>query len=255
MTGRHFVWYELMSEDCASAQAFYGRVLGWHSAPAPMGDNQYFLQTLAGGGQVAGMMPLTAEAAAMGARAAWYGYVSVDSVDNSAAHAERLGAKVHVAPQDIPGIGRFAVLGDPEGAAICLFAGQGEMAPPSLKETGRVGWHELLANDLGTAIEFYAAMFAWQKDRAMDMGPMGTYQLFSDGTEAMGGMMNKPPGMPMPAWLFYFNVDGIDAAVGRVNAGGGKVLHGPMEVPGGSWVVQCTDPQGVMFALVGSRQP
>lgn len=253
MQGRHFVWYELMTNEATAAQAFYGQVLGWTSVPAPMEGKAYFLQNLADGGQVAGIMPMTPEAAAMGARTGWYGYVGVADVDASAAQAARLGGAVHLAPQDIPGIGRFAVLGDPQGAVFCLFAGHGEMPPPSLREAGRVGWHELMAADREAAFEFYAAMFGWQKDRAVDTGPMGIYQLFSDGAEAMGGMMTKPDAMPMPGWLFYFNAGPIEAAVQRVTSAGGKVLNGPMEVPGGSWIAQCMDPQGVMFALVGSR--
>ncbi len=85
------------------------------------------------------------------------------------------------------------------------------------------------------------------------MGPMGTYQLFAAGGEAIGGMMTKPAQIPSPAWLFYFIVPEIDAAAARATDRGGQVLNGPMQVPGGGWIVQCTDPQGAMFALVGNR--
>ena len=66
--------------------------------------------------------------------------------------------------------------------------------------------------------------------------------------------MNKPDGVPSPAWLFYFNVPEIDAAVARVTDNGGGILTGPLQVPGGSWIVQCMDPQGAMFALVACRR-
>jgi uncharacterized protein len=88
----------------------------------------------------------------------------------------------------------------------------------------------------------------------MDMGPMGIYQMFAFGGEAIGGMMTKPPSMPAPCWMYYFNVDGIDAAKARVETGGGAILNGPMEVPGGHWIVQCRDPQGAMFCLVAPRR-
>ncbi len=253
MQPRHFIWYELVTNDMDGAASFYGKLLGWRAAPVPMDGKQYHLLTLPEDGQVAGMMPLTAEAAAMGARAGWYGYVSVADVDASAVQARGLGGKVHLPPTEIPGIGRFAVLGDPQGAVICLFAGDGEMPPASLRATGRVGWHELMADDWQAAFGFYAAMFGWRKDRAVDTGSMGTYQLFAAGEEAMGGMFDKPAAVPMPAWLYYFNVDDIDAAADRVTGGGGQIVNGPMEVPGGMWIVQCVDPQGVMFALVGRR--
>ena len=73
------------------------------------------------------------------------------------------------------------------------------------------------------------------------------------GGDPIGGMFNRPAEVPVTFWLYYFNVDDIDAAVRRVEAGGGKVLNGPMEVPGGAWIIQGQDPQGAMFALVGPR--
>jgi predicted enzyme related to lactoylglutathione lyase len=62
-------------------------------------------------------------------------------------------------------------------------------------------------------------------------------------------MMVKPPSMQAPSWTFYFNVPAIDAAAERVTSSGGTIINGPMEVPGGTWIVQCLDPQGAMFAL------
>jgi predicted enzyme related to lactoylglutathione lyase len=88
----------------------------------------------------------------------------------------------------------------------------------------------------------------------MDMGAMGKYRIFGlDGVQ-MGGMMDKPKEMPMSSWTFYFQVDGLDAAIARIEAQGGKVTHGPDQVPGDSWIVQAEDPQGASFALVSGRR-
>jgi hypothetical protein len=54
-------------------------------------------------------------------------------------------------------------------------------------------------------------------------------------------------------WNFYFCVDSIKAAVERVKSGGGKIVNGPTQVPGGGWIIQGQDPQGAMFSLVGSH--
>jgi hypothetical protein len=59
--------------------------------------------------------------------------------------------------------------------------------------------------------------------------------------------------VPVPFWLYYFSIGDIDAAAERVKAGGGQILEGPLEVPGGSWIARCTDPQGAIFALEGNR--
>ncbi len=66
--------------------------------------------------------------------------------------------------------------------------------------------------------------------------------------------MTKPPAVPVPCWQYYINVAGIDAAAGRVTQGGGKILNGPHQVPGGSWIAQCSDPQGAMFAMVSATR-
>ena len=181
----------------------------------------------------------------------------------SDADAERLsgaGASVKRPPEDIPGVGRFAVMSDPGGAIFMLLKGSSpdgmEAAPPMA--TGHVGWHELYSGSFDADLAFYTSQFGWGKGEAMDMGPMGSYQLFSmsggtDFNSMEGGMMPKPEQIPEPQWLFYFVVPDIDEGVEKVKAGGGTVLNGPAEVPGGAWIIQATDPQGAMFALVGMR--
>jgi predicted enzyme related to lactoylglutathione lyase len=112
----------------------------------------------------------------------------------------------------------------------------------------------LLAADGEKAWEFYSSLFGWKKLDAMDMGPMGKYQLFATEEEMDGGMLTKPPQIPHPFWLFYFNVDAVDAAGERVKAHGGKILMGPTEVPGGTWILQCSDPQGAAFAVMSAKR-
>jgi predicted enzyme related to lactoylglutathione lyase len=98
-------------------------------------------------------------------------------------------------------------------------------------------------------------LFGWTQSDAIDMGPMGTYQLFATGGMAVGGMMTRmDPAIP-PAWLFYVNVAEIGAAQARIEESGGAVLHGPHQVPGGSWIVQARDPQGAVFAVVAPGSP
>ena len=249
-----FVWYELMTTDRSAAQAFYSKVVGWGAQDANMPGLEYTMFTVQDV-PVGGLMDLPEEARAMGLPPSWLGYVAVDDVDASAGHARRLGGTVHVEPRDIPEVGRFSVVADPQGAMLALFksASPGQDHPAGPDAPGRTGWHELLAVDWEKAFAFYREMFGWQKADAMDMGPMGTYQLFSAGGPAIGGMFNKPADVPAAFWLYYSIVDDIDSAVVRVTDNGGRIVTGPMEVPGGRWVVQATDPQGAMFALLGTR--
>jgi uncharacterized protein len=248
-----FVWYELMSTDVAAAKTFYGKVVGWHTEDVPMPHLTYTLVRV-GDTQVGGMMPLPKEASDAGMRPCWVGYIGVDDVDGAAAKAQGLGGKTYKAPTDIPTVGRFAVVGDPQGAMFNLFkpAQPGERVMSS--EPGHIGWHELHTTDWQSAFKYYSQMFGWTKGDAMDMGPMGTYQLFKIDDMAAGAMFNSPVAHVACFWLFYFLTGNIDAAGKRVTDNGGKIMQGPMQVPGDLWIIQAADPQGAAFALLGSRK-
>lgn len=250
-----FVWHELMTTDTKAAKAFYGKVVGWGAQDMPTPGMTYTLLT-AGQASVAGLMDIPENAKKMNAPPSWTGYVGVEDVDGTVDRIKKLGGTVYVTPTDIPNIGRFAVVTDPQKAAFALFKQQS--APPQDQQAqpnapGQVGWNELCADDWQKAFAFYSGLFGWKKGEAHDMGPMGTYQIFLAGDQPIGGMFNKPPMVPAPFWLYYVNVKSIDAATESVKGNGGQIINGPMEVPGGSWIVQCKDPQGAMFALVGPR--
>jgi len=248
-----FVWYELATSDIEGAKVFYTNVMGWGTTAASMPGSNY-TQFTAGDTPVAGLLKLPAEASRTGAAPQWIGFVGVDDADVAAGRVKQLGGTVLVPPMDVPNVTRFSVIADPQMAPLALVK-RPERSPQWSKQLGapgHVSWHELHATGWEKAFAFYSELLGWQKaDSHVDS--MGTYQQFSAGKEAIGGMFNKPPMIPATFWLYYFNVDDIDAASGRVTAGGGQIVNGPMEVPGGQWIIQGRDPQGAMFALVGSR--
>ena len=251
-----FFWYELMTTDREAAEAFYREVVGWSSADAG-GPNAGYTIFSASGRGVAGAMTLPDEACAAGARPGWIGYIPVSDVDAVVARIEAAGGALKKRPFDIDEVGRAAMVSDPTGAGFALLAPlpMGDLpAPPKRMTPGHCGWHELHAGDGDAAFRFYSDLFGWTEASALDMGPMGTYRLWSAGGEAVGGMMTKMPQMERAAWLFYFVVESVDAAAERIGAAGGTVVNGPMAVPDGSWIVQGLDPQGAMFALVSERR-
>ena len=246
-----FAWYELMTPDTTAAAAFYSAVVGWTPRDSGQPGMDYTL-FLAGDTGVAGMMTLPPGAD----RPAWLGYVSVDDVDAYAARLTKAGGAIHRPATDIPGVIRFAVVADPQGAVFAIYTPLMEGAAPPLvpDKPGYAAWRELMAADGAKAFDFYSGLFGWTKADAVDMGPMGVYQLFADGGQAVGGMMTKPADIPAPFWTYYFQVDGIEAAAARLKAAGGAVINGPHQVPGGTWIVQATDPQGAMFALTSGNK-
>jgi predicted enzyme related to lactoylglutathione lyase len=248
-----FVWYELTTTDAETAKAFYADVVGWGLCDASMPGAAYTLFT-AGEVAVAGLIGLPAEARKMGAQPRWTGYVGVDDVDAATDRFKRLGGTVYVPPTDVPDVSRFSVVADPQAATLALVKwlnpGQEQSAAPTLP--GHVGWHALSAVNWKKAFAFYGELFGWQKEVDADVVGIDTYQLFSAAGQTIGSMSTKPPTVPMPFWLYYFNVGDIDAAVERVKAGGGKILEGPVDAPGDKRIARCTDPQGAMFALTGA---
>ena len=249
-----FVWYELITTDIECAKAFYPRVLGWGTQDVSMPSMAYSLFTL-GEASVSGLMGLPAGADKIGAKPRWIGYVEVDDVDATAALINQLKGAVHVPPTNFYNFSRFAVVADPQAASFGLISWLRPVQLPKAEANvpGSIAWHELLAADREKAFAFYGSLFGWQKAEAR-VGPRGTYQFFSAGQQTIGGIVTKPRTVSMPSWVYYFNVGDIDAAVQRVKIGGGQVLEGPIEVPGGSWIIQCLDPQGAIFALVGTRR-
>ncbi|MDW6021166.1 VOC family protein [Mesorhizobium sp. BAC0120] len=246
----NFVWYELMTSDVKAAEAFYKDAVGWTPETWPGAAMPYVIMKVGDRG-VAGLMTIPEEARAMGQPPAWLGYIYARDADATTEAIRKAGGTVHREPADIPEVGRFAVVADPQGAIFMLLSPKGpDQASLPARTPGTIGWHELYTTDWQAAIDFYSGQFGWTKDEGHDMGDMGIYQLFSVDGQQIGGMMNKPPQVPVPAWLYYFTVPDIDAAAERVKKGGGNVLMGPMEVPGGSRVIQAQDPQGAIFALM-----
>jgi uncharacterized protein len=250
----HFVWYELMTTDMAAAQAFYAKVVSFGTRDASTPGMPYTLLT-AGEVAVGGMMTLPPEARRMGALPRWLGYVAVADVDASTRRMRDLGGAVHIPPADIPGIGRFSVVADPQGATLALIKPSGDNEPPSdtLDKPGYVGWHELLAVEGGKAFAIYSELFGWRKAE-LESNSDSAYEPFAARVQTIGGMFTKPPIVAMPFWLYYFNVADIAAAAANVTALGGKILEGPVDVPGDSRVARCEDPQGAMFALMEKRK-
>lgn len=117
-----WAWHEVMTNDVAGAKAFYTALLGWSAQDVQMPTGPYTL-FMKGTEQVAGCMAIPQANGQPVCPPHWLSYVRVDDVDATVARARDLGARVDVAGMDIPGVGRFAVLGDPTGATFALFQG------------------------------------------------------------------------------------------------------------------------------------
>lgn len=242
----NFVWLDLLSYDASASIAFYMHVMGWTTQP--FADN--YVMFAGAQGPLGGVATITDPLREQGVPPHWAGFVQVADARKTAAEAQRLGGRIWREPTEYPEIGYLGVIGDPQGAAISLVQPPQLMRLHDAEQPGELTWSELTTTDHQAAFTFYSQLFGWKRVRGFDMGPGGEYLIFGNGGRDLGGMFTKGADRPGPAgWLYYFETDDLDAALSRAVARGGKVLNGPMQVPGGARVAQLADMHGVMFAL------
>ncbi len=242
-TGR-FYWHELNTTDVEQAKGFYGELFGWTFTSMDMGPMGTYTLVNAGAKQVGGIAK-----AEPGTPAGWLAYVTTTDVDATTAAAKAAGAKEIVPPSDIPGQGRFSILTDAQGAAFAPFRPLAESADTEERAgLGHFCWTELVTQDPKAAIPFYAKLFGWGTDEK-DMGPIGTYTMFTRGEKHAGGAMKAMNPHAPSMWLNYVVVENVDNSYARVEKLGGKQLVPPMDIPGVGRMAIALDPAGAAIAL------
>ena len=236
-----FVWHELLTSDTAGAGAFYPKVVSWK--PQPWERDPSYTLWMGKAGPIGGVATL--DDATGGPR--WLAYVGVEDVHAAVAQAKSMGAKVTKDVTDMPGTGTYAVLTDPQGAEFAVFKSANPPGNGGAASAGDFSWHELHTTDADAAVSFYSKLCGWEIGPKHDMGEHGTYHLMVHGGNQYVGIF-KSTNMP-PNWMCYVKVDDAGKAATAAKSAGGRVLNGPMEVPGGSWIAQIMDPAGVTFAV------
>jgi hypothetical protein len=239
-----FVWHELLSGDAAAATAFYTKVVPWKTQPWEQ-DSSYSMW-VAKNGPVGGIAKLDGSAPPH-----WLAYVAVPDVNGTVDAAKGLGARVLRDKTSLPNGGAYAVLADPQGAEFAIYESGPQAGPngASTPSAGDFSWHELATTDAKAAMEFYTKLLGWEAGPVHDMGPAGKYHLFLHQGNQYGGMFVADSAGNGPSWLCYISVDDVGKAATAARNAGGRVMNGPMEVPGGSWIAQVMDSEGAPFAV------
>src|SRR5436305_7744234 len=245
-----FIWYELLTPDIAGAKDFYDAVVGWNIAGKSDLPNDYRMIGRSDGKFAGGAMQINDEMQQHGARPTWLGYIRVPDVDQSVAAIQREGGQVHMPAFDIPGVGRVAMVTDPQGAPFYVMKPLPPEGDPNAKSDvfspdgeQRVGWNELSTSDPVAARRFYGHQFGWSSDEFMPMGEQGEYRFFDHQGQRIGAVAGAMDGQ-QPHWRYYFRVPSIAAAKQTAEAKGGKIDVRPTEVPTGDSIGIDTDPQG-----------
>ena len=258
-----FIWYELMTTDAGAARDFYKAVIGWDIAAEPTGDSDmdYRMIQRSDGGMAGGVLVLTEAMCAGGAKPGWLGYIHTPDVDGTLDTIKKAGGDVQMPPADMPGVGRIAMVADPQGAHFYLMTPVPPAYYPDAKsdvfdvvKPQHCRWNQLQTTGPMAAVMLYRDLFGWQQEGSMPMGNMGDYLFIQNDGVGIGAIMPLMPDVPDPVWSYFFGVDDIDRATAEVVAGGGRLDGDVQQIPGGEFSVHCFDPQGAGFGLVGPRK-
>ncbi len=97
--------------------------------------------------------------------------------------------------------------------------------------TGTFCWNELMTPDVDAAKSFYSQLFGWES-KETDMGPQGTYTIYSAAGKDCAGMMKTPNEHVPPTWLSYVTVEDVDASTSKAEGLGATVCVKPTDIPG-----------------------
>lgn len=254
------IWYELMTTDPAHVAPFYNAVLGWTipdtGNPMPNGTEYREIERSTGGWQ-GGVLTITQGMADNGVQPFWAIYFHVGDVDAAVDQATEMGARVLMEANSMEGVGRMAMLSDPQGASFYVMTPTPPPDNPDAQsdvfadKPGHCAWNELNTEGAVGQIDFYTSLFGWEVGGEMEMPGDHIYKFLNQGETGVGAIGSmKPEGMAN-AWLPYFRVEDIHAAKTAVETNGGGVMMGPHEVPGGDHIIVAFDPLGAPIGIVG----
>jgi uncharacterized protein len=250
-TGR-FTWHENMTNDVPASVRFYTTLFGWKTEVMDMGPaGKYTLFLTDAKKGVGGCMNAKA-----GVPSHWLAYVGSDDVDRTAKTVSELGGKVLVPPTDIPGMVRFAVAMDPQGAAFGVVKNldpKADMAAPEGPPApGTFCWDELHTSDQDAATKFYGKVFGWT-GKIGEKDPSKYCHLVNAGKDIGGMLKLQMPNVP-PNWLSYIAVADVDAMAARAKELGAKFLMETMEMKDVGRFAVMQDPTGAAFSLFQSAR-
>lgn len=242
-----FVWFDLLTNDAAAAEKYYGGLFAWTFEPMKNHEPPYKI-IREKGQPIGGLVDMTLRKNDL-PESTWLGYVSVPDVDAAAAAFKEKGGKVLKEPFDVARLARAAVVTDPQKALLGLIRitrGDPPDAPPA---AGRFFWIEHMAKDAPSAMGFYRAVLGY------DLMPIDTgvadlsYFALARGGRNRGGIYPTPWTELNSNWLPYVLVADAAAAAEKAKSLGGRVVLAPRaDIRDGSLAI-VVDPTGAALAL------
>ena len=239
-----FVWHDLMTENLARSQEFYGLLLGWQFQTVRETDPKY-VAIRHGGEYIGGMVAVKREDPSVPV-SQWMSYIAVDDPDATVAKAKGAGARVLREPFDAAGIARAAVIADPQGAAVGV-ARFTKSRPDAMPTAGGWLWMEYVATDPDAAMTFYGDVIGYQHQQVDNQGN-AVYHVLSLG-KPRAGLFKSPFERVRANWLPYVLVDDPAALASRAQYLGGSIVVAPRPDLRKGTLAIIADPAGAVIAL------
>jgi hypothetical protein len=226
-----FVFHELYTKDPAASKAFYCELFGWTAQDLPIGPEASYTRFMLGDKLVAGLMPIALIPAPDDQKPCphWAVYVSVDDVDAATARAVAGGGTLLSGVHEVPGMGRWSVVRDPQGAMFRLYkAASGDGDDVDTRAWGRFCWESLATTDVPAAVRFYQDVVGWGTE------PMGDMPLFTRKRAGSGetvAVASTGPAHNTPHWGAFVSTPDANATLAKARALGAKVLLDRTEIP------------------------
>lgn len=237
------VWRETMTTDLDRTTAFYRELFDWKTKDVDMGPMGIYRLFHLDEKNVAGSMQIGPDMKGM--PSSWVQYISVEDVDAAAARVTANGGAVLFGPNDIPNVGRFVMITDPQGAAVALYKDkQGDMPPVSPPLAHTFCWESLNTTDKSAAAAFYAAVCGYKLG---DFHGNTTFEI----DEVNGGVADlgqTPPGVP-PHWLSHVLVRDLEESRDRAQSLGAELMMGEITIPHTGKMSVIQDPVGAHLSL------
>lgn len=244
------VWHDLLTHDVAKAKQFYTNLLGWqyqieHTTDFVWASGEAEYPLIVANGEAHGGFVEPGQAIS----SHWVAFVMVQDVDAIAAKAKQLGATLDRAPFDVPGVGRSAVIRDPQGAITCPYRPTHHFPPPR----GLFLWDELMTHNLEPEKIFYSELYGWT---SRDVEQPGTGIVFNltDGNAAAGAIQQPLEVAGSSTWVTYLAIHNIDATITQAKTLGANVYRKEINRLNMGRMALLTDPTGAVFGLLSPSE-
>jgi predicted enzyme related to lactoylglutathione lyase len=247
-----FIWFDLVTDDLAATQSFYGAVFGWSFRPVEGAPESYV--AIENGGRAIGGVFVPGRRGGSARAARWIALMSVENIHRAVRYVGQNGGTVVIPPRTAAGRGTYALCRDPEGALFGLLTSETGDPADAPVEPMDFFWMDLLARQPDKEVQFYQGLIGYEVSTER-MGPGGMRVMLASAGYARAGIVLLPSTVKEPGWLPYVLVDDVAAALGKVAQEGGTVLLAPRpELLDGNLAV-IADPRGGVLGIVKWERP